>query len=59
MKIYFVEVESLERQFFESELGDHELYLSPALRKLKGTRKSSRLLFTRELTGYFSIGIPL
>ena len=32
--------------------------LSPALRKSKGTPKSSRLLFTRELTGYFSIGHP-
>jgi D-lactate dehydrogenase len=31
MKIYFVEVESLERQFFESELGDHELYFVSGL----------------------------
>ena len=35
MKIYFVEVESSERQFFESELSDHELHFVSSLEKVE------------------------
>ena len=35
MKIYFVEVESSERQFFESELSDHELHFVSGLEEVE------------------------
>jgi D-lactate dehydrogenase len=35
MKIYFVEVESSERQFFESELADHELHFVSSLEEVE------------------------
>ena len=38
MKIYFVEVESSERQFFESELSNHELHFVSSLEESKGCR---------------------
>ena len=34
MKIYFVEVESSERQFFESELADQELHFVSNLQEV-------------------------
>ena len=36
MKIYFVEVESSEREFFESELANHELHFVSSLEAVEG-----------------------
>lgn len=36
MKIYFVEVESSEREFFESELANHELHFVSSLEAIEG-----------------------
>ena len=36
MKIYFVEVESSERRFFESELANHELHFVSSLEEVEG-----------------------
>ena len=36
MKIYFVEVESSERPFFESELADHEMHFVSSLEEVEG-----------------------
>jgi D-lactate dehydrogenase len=48
MKIYFVEVESLERQFFESELGNHELYFVSGLEEVEGdTEIVSTFIYSR------------
>src|SRR5262245_37644831 len=35
MKIYFVEAESSERKFFESELADHELHFVSSLEEVE------------------------
>ena len=36
MKIYFVEAESSEREFFESELANHELHFVSSLEAVDG-----------------------
>jgi hypothetical protein len=43
LKIYFVEVESSERRFFESELANHELHFVSSLEEVeRDQRKETR-----------------
>jgi D-lactate dehydrogenase len=53
MKIYFVEVESSERQFFESELSDHELHFVSSLEKVEADAEIVSTFIYSRIDGRF------
>jgi D-lactate dehydrogenase len=53
MKIYFVEVESSEREFFESELANHELHFVSSLEAVEGDAEMVSTFIHSRIDGPF------
>jgi D-lactate dehydrogenase len=58
MKIYFVEVESSEQRFFESELADHQLHFVSSLEEVGGDAEIVSTFIYSRIDGPFLDGHP-